>query len=104
MARLVVVAGVCAALLPSAAQAAAPNYIFVNGPGLGRPVLLGDWNENLELFSAAVSARSPSAPTLRRLRDRPSLDLALFWGWSGKPAPTTRRGQPAWPVLSRPRL
>jgi hypothetical protein len=89
--RLLVVGTAFAALLPSTAQGAAPNYIFVSGPGLARPVLFSDWKENLELFSAAVFSVRPDAATLRGLRNRPRLDLAHFWQWSGRPAPRTPR-------------
>jgi hypothetical protein len=79
------------AVLPAAfalvapARAAAPNYILVSGPGLHRPALLGNWAENGDLLSALVYA-----PHARRnvLRGQPRLDLALFWGWSGRPLPT----------------
>jgi hypothetical protein len=73
------------------AEAAAPNYIFVSGPGLARPVLLSDWRENLALFHAAAVAPSPTAATVRGLRERPRLDLAHFWGWAQVPPPTKPR-------------
>jgi hypothetical protein len=80
--------------LAAPAQAAAPNYILVSGPGLARPVLLADWDENLRLLSALVNA-----PTVApRLAKRPRFDLAEFWGWGGRPKPTrpTQASQHGW--------
>ena len=90
------VAVVCtAAVAAGPAGAAAPRYILVTGPGLERPVLLGDWGENLELLSALLPAKRPG-PGWRSGRTR--YDLALFWGVPGKPVPTDPRdaGQHAW--------
>jgi hypothetical protein len=77
--------------LAGAASAAAPNYILVSGTGLSRPVLLGDWNENLRLLSAVARAPTAKPAVVRGLRRRPHLDLAEFWGWSGRPPPTRPR-------------
>src|SRR5205807_650244 len=51
--------------LAAPATAAAPNYILVSGPGLARPVLLGDWNENLALLAAVANAPRAKAPAVR---------------------------------------
>jgi hypothetical protein len=72
-------------VLVAPAHAAAPNYILVSGPGLKRAILLADWDENLRLLASLVEA--PTVPT-RLTRHRPRLDLAEFWGWSGRPRPT----------------
>jgi hypothetical protein len=77
--------------LASAASAAAPNYILVSGKGLSRPVLLGDWNENLRLLSAVARAPRAKPAVVRGLARRPRLDLAEFWGWGGRPPPTRPR-------------
>jgi hypothetical protein len=71
-------------VLATPVQAAAPNYIMVSGPGLARPVLLSDWNENHELLLAVVGAPRVKGSLVRR----PRLDLALFWAWQGQPRPT----------------
>jgi hypothetical protein len=74
-------------VLAAPAHAAAPRYIMVTGPGLLRPVLLADWNENLE-FGVAVAG----APRTRdKLAKRPRFRIAEFWGWIGPPP--TRPGQ-----------
>lgn len=80
---------VLAALLAVApAQAAAPNYILVSGPGLKHPILLGNWDENLVLLVALVDAPTAKGSAVRHLARRPRFDLAEFWGWSGLPRPT----------------
>jgi hypothetical protein len=82
-------AGLGAALvLASPIRAAAPNYILVTGPGLTHPILLSNWNENLALLLAVGGARRAIGITAERLEERPRLDLAEFWGWSGLPRPT----------------
>jgi hypothetical protein len=70
------------------AQAAAPNYILVSGPGIKHPILLGDWSENLALLSALVDAPTAKGSAVRNLARRPRFDLAEFWGWSALPRPT----------------
>jgi hypothetical protein len=83
------VAAVLVALaLASPAAAAAPNYILVSGPGLPRPVLLGNWSENGELLSAVVTAPTVSRAVARRLARRPRFLVSEFWGWGGMPRPT----------------
>ena len=74
-----------AAVVAADAHAAAPRYILVSGPGLQRPVVLGNWNENLSFLLALLPAARP-APGWRG--DRPRYDLALFWGVPAKPLPT----------------
>jgi hypothetical protein len=67
-----------------AARAAAPNYILVGGAGIAKPIVLGDWNENLVLLSSIAGAPRVHVD----LRRRPKLVLAEFWAWSGRPRPT----------------
>jgi hypothetical protein len=87
--RFVPFVAVLAALLAVApAQAAAPNYILVSGPGLKHPILLGNWDENLVLLVALVDAPTAKGSAVRHLARRPRFDLAEFWGWSGLPRPT----------------
>jgi hypothetical protein len=79
---------VAAVALVAPAHAAAPNYILVSGPGLQQPVLLDDWNENLELLVAIGQGRRAKRATLRGLSRRLRFDLAEFWAWNFLPAPT----------------
>jgi hypothetical protein len=74
-----------AAVVAMDAHAAAPRYILVSGPGLQRPVVMGNWNENLSFLLALLPAARP-APGWRG--DRARYDLALFWGVPAKPLPT----------------
>jgi hypothetical protein len=94
--RVIVVAvvAVCA-VLAAPAYAAAPRYILVSGPGLTRPVLLGDWHENLRFYESLLPARKLPA---FRTAGRPRYDLALFWGVPARPIPTRPReaNQHAW--------
>jgi len=69
------------------ATAAAPNYILVSGRGLPHPVLLANWNENLQFLVALGNAPIASHAARGGLRGRPRFDLAEFWGWSGRPRP-----------------
>jgi hypothetical protein len=82
------VAAVAALLAAAPAQAAAPNYILVSGPGIKHPILLGNWDENLVLLGALVDAPTATGGAVRHLARRPRFDLAEFWGWSGLPRPT----------------
>jgi hypothetical protein len=67
------------------AQAAAPRYILVSGPGLKHPATLGNWTENLAFVTSLLHARRPTSGWRdNRLR----YDLALFWGVPAKPVPT----------------
>jgi len=89
--RVLVLVVILVLIVASPAQAAAPNYIVVSGSGLARPVLLANWNENLVLLLAVANAPT-SGITTRALANRPRYDLAEFWGWSGRPRPTSARG------------
>ena len=60
-------------VLAAPAQAAAPNYILVTGPGLPRPILLANWTENLDLLLAVANAPKASRTTVQGLARRPVL-------------------------------
>jgi hypothetical protein len=75
-------------LLAPPVHAAAPNYILVSGPGLERPILLGNWSENLSLLSALANAPRANRGVALTLARRPRFDLAEFWGWGSMPPPT----------------
>jgi hypothetical protein len=81
------VAGSVLVLAP-AADAAAPRYIMVTGPGISRPILLADWRENLAIETAVLLA--PKAERPRDLPVRSRLTLSLFWGW-GEHRPRSAR-------------
>ena len=85
--RPIIIAVVAAAIAAPVADAAAPRYILVSGPGLARPALLADWDENLRLLVSLVDAPRVSRPAARR----PVYDLALFWGVPAKAVPTRPR-------------
>ncbi len=85
---VVVAVVLIAAAIVAPAQAAAPRYILVSGPGLQRPVLLGNWNENLAFLIGLLPAHRPTSGWRA---DRPRYDLALFWGVPAKPVPTDPR-------------
>ena len=77
-----------ALVLASPVHASAPNYIFVSGPGLKRPILLGSWSENGALLSALVTAPKAKRSVVFGLARRPRFDLAECWGWGDRPPPT----------------
>jgi hypothetical protein len=91
MARFTTLSGavVMALVLVPPAGAAAPRYILVSGPCLSEPVLLERWSENGAFLSSLVVA--PRVTRARAVRQRPRLDLALFWGVPAKPPPTRPR-------------
>lgn len=81
----------------SPAAAAAPWFIMVYGASLPRPVILKDWQENLEFMLASTEE---AKVTVTELRGRPYLELAFFWGpeWAqyvkeGKPVDALRQEQ-----------
>jgi hypothetical protein len=82
----VIAALLIAAVLAVPAQAAAPRYILVSGPGLQRPVVLGNWRENLDFLIGLLPADRPKPGWQER--NRPRYNLALFWGVPAQPVPT----------------
>jgi hypothetical protein len=93
--RALVLAALVALVAAGSARAAAPRYILVSGPGLPKPVLLANWQENLRFELAAANApRARPSATLHR----PRYDLALFWGWTDEMVPTrpTDANQHGW--------
>jgi hypothetical protein len=60
------------------ARAAAPNFIVVRGTQLPEPILLDDWNENLELLLASENEGADVDPST--LSTRPYFDVVLLWG------------------------
>jgi hypothetical protein len=79
------VALLAAGVVVAPAQAAAPRYILVSGPGLQRPATLGNWSENLAFVTSLLHARRPAAGWRG---NRPRYQLALFWDVPTKPVPT----------------
>ena len=82
---ILIAAVLAAGLVAVQAQAAAPRYILVSGPGLQRPAILGNWSENLAFVTSLLHARRPTSGWRE---NRPRYDLALFWGVPAKPVPT----------------
>jgi hypothetical protein len=74
-------------LVAAPAHAAAPNYILVTGSGIKRPILMANWGENGALLSALVYAPKAKGDAVKELAKRPRFDLAMFWGWGGRPRP-----------------
>jgi hypothetical protein len=74
--------------LATPANAAAPNYILVNGAGLPKPILLANWQENMQLLIAVANAPRARGNAVAGLTVRPRFDLAEFWHWGGRPRPT----------------
>jgi hypothetical protein len=78
--RLVALVAVAAAALglgPARADAAAPRIVIVSGKPLTRPVAIANWQHIFVVVGEIAPAR---AVPRRRLRGRPHLELALFWG------------------------
>ena len=76
---------IAAGIVAVPAQAAAPRYILVTGPGLPRPATLGNWMENLAFETSLLHARRPTSGWQD---NRPRYELALLWGVPAKPIPT----------------
>jgi hypothetical protein len=62
---------------PHSASRAAPWAIVFSSPLLHNRVVLGDWDENHKLMSAASTAALAGS---QALRDRPKISVSLFWG------------------------
>ena len=79
--RIALIVGVvvAAALMAvtSPVMAAGPRIMIVYGRPLARPVIFSNWGENEELM---VSSNDSMSVTNVRLKGRPSLRMALFWG------------------------
>jgi hypothetical protein len=82
---ILIVVWLAAGVVAVPAQAAAPRYILVSGPGLQRPATLGNWTENLAFVTSLLHARRPTSGWPD---NRPRYQLALFWGVPAKPVPT----------------
>src|SRR3954453_9066880 len=79
------------------AQAAAPRYILVTGPGLSKPVLLGNWRENLDVMMEIVNSGKLAPEQRAGLADRSRLRLSLFWGWGDEaPKLPSQSNQTGW--------
>ena len=82
-------------VLVSSACAAAPRYIMVTGPGISKPILLADWNENLAIETALLLAPKVERP--HRLSPRSRLTLSLYWGWGkARPRSPSQANQRGW--------
>lgn len=86
MIAVLLLAALAVAVMAAPAQAAAPRYILVTGPGLEQPLMLSNWSDNLKLYLALLPARRPGAAGWQHAR--PRYDLALFWGVPAKPVPS----------------
>jgi hypothetical protein len=61
----------------NSASRATPWAIVLSGPLLRNRVVLGDWNENHKVMSAAST---PILVGSQTLRDRPKISVSMFWG------------------------
>jgi hypothetical protein len=77
MLRLALLCSLCfLAVRAQPVTAAAPNVIIVQGDLLAAPIVLDDWDENLDLM-LALGEPQPEAPS--KLDGRRKLDVSLFW-------------------------
>jgi hypothetical protein len=74
----VLLAALAAFSIAAPARAAAPHFIIVRGPELPKPILLEDWNENLDLLLASENEGADVDPST--LSSRPYFDVVLLWG------------------------
>lgn len=56
---------------------AAPHVIIIQGKGLSQPVILDDWNENVELLGSFADNEIVKS---EELVGRPYLEISMFWG------------------------
>jgi hypothetical protein len=75
---VLLLAALAAFAITAPARAAAPNFIVVRGSQLPEPILLDDWNENLELLLASENEGADVDPST--LSTRPYFDVVLLWG------------------------
>ena len=87
MKRALFAAVAAVAIVAASADAAAPRYVLVSGPGLTAPALLDDWDDTLRWLLAVAEAPRVRAPRL----PAPRFDLALFWGVPERPVPHSPR-------------
>jgi hypothetical protein len=85
--RLLVAAATALALMPATgAQAAAPRYIMVTGPGIERPIVLDDWRQNHSIMVAIANAQQLRIDQVAL--GAPRLRLSFFWYRTPMPRPT----------------
>jgi len=75
--RVTTVAHLDGVSAPHAASRAAPWAIVFSSPLLQNRVVLGDWDENHTLLSAAST---PILVGSQAPRDRPRISVSMFWG------------------------
>jgi len=61
----------------STALAAAPRIMMVYGAPLTKPVVVSNWGDNATIM---VATSDSSSMVRARLKGRPSLRVAMFWG------------------------
>ena len=85
---LLVVAAALALVPVGGAQAAAPHYMMVTGPGISRPILLDDWPANHTVLLAVANAPRAAIDQVPAADD-PRLRLSMFWErrWQSKEPP-----------------
>jgi hypothetical protein len=77
MPRLIPLVVLCLLLTRAeTAAAAAPNVIIVQGDLLSGPIVLDDWDENLDLM---LGLGEPQTEPAFDLRGRRKLEVSLFW-------------------------
>lgn len=73
----VIILAVVMLYLTTTAVAAAPHIIVIKGDSLSHPLILSDWNQNHRFMASFVDGEIVKSEDLK---DRPYLELSLFWG------------------------
>jgi len=75
--RLLLISVALVVCVAGSVSGAPPHVIIINGKPLAQPVILADWNENVELLGSFVDNQIVKSEDLV---GRPYLDLSMFWG------------------------
>ena len=89
--RAAVIGGLFVAALSLArpGAVAAPDLIMFHGGTLSAPVILTDWDQNMALLNELAGKVSSIKP--EALQGRPSISVAMFWGYEWREYVTQRK-------------